>query len=150
MSEPVADTRGGSMNFWARLRSWVRTLLRRSCLESEMDTELRLHIQAYTEDLVRGGVPPEDAQRRARLEFGGLEQVKEECREARGVLWLDVAVQDTRVALRALRKSPGFSATAILTLALGIGANTAIFHLIDAVRLRSLPVPNPTELARIQ
>ncbi len=125
-------------------------MLRRSRMESEMDAELRFHMEAYAEDLMRSGVPRQEAMRRARLEFGGIEGTKEECREARGVSFIETLVQDVRYALRILRKSPGFTATAILTLALGIGANTAIFQLLDAVRLRSLPVPSPSELAQIE
>ncbi len=138
------------MRLWSQLRSWVRAMLRRSRMESEMDAELRFHMEAYAEDLMRSGVPRQEAMRRARLEFGGIEGTKEECREARGVSFIETLVQDVRYALRILRKSPGFTATAILTLALGIGANTAIFQLLDAVRLRSLPVPSPSELAQIE
>ncbi len=115
-----------------------------------MDAELRFHMEAYAEDLMRSGVPRQEAMRRARLEFGGIEGTKEECREARGVNFIDTLGQDLRYGVRMLRKSPGFTATAILTLALGIGANTAIFQLLDAVRLRSLPVPSPSELAQIE
>jgi len=125
-------------------------MLRRSRMESEMDAELRFHMEAYAEDLMRSGVPRQEAMRRARLEFGGIEGTKEECREARGVNVVEGFVQDFRYGVRMLRKSPGFTATAILTLALGIGANTAIFQLLDAVRLRSLPVPSPSELAQIE
>src|SRR6266566_4478478 len=144
------DEAGGSVRLWSQLRSWVRAMLRRSRMESEMDAELRFHIEAYAEDLMRSGVPRQEAMRRARLECGGIEGTKEECREARGVSFIETLVQDVRYALRILRKCPGFTATAILTLALGIGANTAIFQLLDAVRLRSLPVPSPSELAQIE
>jgi len=92
---------------------------------------------------------PEEARRQARLEFGGVEGVKEACREARGTLWLESLWRDLRLALRTLRASPAFTIAAVCTLALGIGANTAIFGLVDAVRLRSLPVSRPGELVRI-
>ena len=138
------------MRLWSQLHSWIRAILRRSRMEREMDAELRFHMEAYAEDLMRSGVPRQEAMRRARLEFGGIEGTKEECREARGVNFIDTLGQDLRYGVRMLRKSPGFTATAILTLALGIGANTAIFQLLDAVRLRSLPVPSPSELAQIE
>jgi predicted permease len=137
------------MTLWSRLRSWLSATLRRSRMESEMDAELRFHIEAFAEDLVRSGVSREEAMRRARIEFGGVERVKEEGREARGVRFLDGLTQDLRHGLRMMCKNPGLTSIAVLTTALGIAANVTVFSLVDALFLRSVPARNPERLVRI-
>ena len=127
----------------------VRSLLRRGRMERELDNELQFHLAHQVEKEMRAGLPPADARRSAQMALGGLERTKDECREARGTAGLEASVQDIRYALRVLRKSPAFTSVAVLSLALGIGANTAIFTLMDALMLRSLPVKAPGQLYRL-
>ncbi|HEV3199678.1 MAG TPA: permease prefix domain 1-containing protein, partial [Bryobacteraceae bacterium] len=130
--------------------TWWQRLWRRSDLEQQLAKELQFHLEERISALKTGGLSESEAWRQARQELGGLDPVKEACRDARGTLWLESSLQDFRYAVRTLRKTPAFTLAAILTLALGIGANTAIFQLLDAVRLRSLPVAEPHRLAQIQ
>src|SRR5687767_4060658 len=129
-----------------RLRALTATLLRRGRFEDAMRDEMQFHLEARTADLVQSGLSPMEAARRARMEFGSVDTIKDDCRASRGLRLFDEVGQDVRYAWRLMRRTPGFTIAAILSLALGIGANTAIFSLIDAVMLRTLPLATPHEL----
>ena len=128
---------------------WYQRFFRRGITEKHLDAELRFHLEQQAADYVAAGMKLEEARRRARLEFGGLDQVKEECRDVGAAHILETFVQDVRYGLRQLRCGRGFTLIAVLTLALGIGANTAIFTLLDQVLLRLLPVKNPQQLVQL-
>jgi predicted permease len=132
-----------------RLRSLFRVLARRREFEDGMSEELRSHIEQWTDDLVRSGMSPEKAARHARIEFGSLDSVKGDCREERGLHLFDEFCRELSYAARLLRKTPGFTATALLTLAVCLGANLTIFAVIDSVLLRPLPFPEPDRLVTI-
>lgn len=132
-----------------RLRSFWSTATRREKLDREMDEEFRHHRECFEADLIANGVAPEEARRRSRLEFGGAERLKEECREAKGQSLLDETARNVRFAWRLLRRSPGYALTVVGTLALCIGANTAVFSVADGVLFRALPFAEPERLGQI-
>ena len=124
-------------------------LFRKRKFQTVLDSELHFHVEQKTSDLIAQGVDPAEARRRAMAKLGGMEAIKQEYRESRATHFLESIFQDIRYALRTLRRSPRFTAVAILTLALGIGANTSIFTLLDQMMLRRLPVDHPEQLQMI-
>ena len=130
--------------------SWWQRLWRRRQMEEHLEKELRFHLDQHVSELIAQGHNPEEARRQATLALGGPEQVKEYCRDSRGTRWLEDFSQDIRFALRMLRKNPGFAAVALLTLALGTGATTVMFTVVDGVLLKPLPYPEAHELVTVR
>ena len=124
----------------------LRSLFRRNTVEQEMNDELRFHFEQQVDRHVQSGMPKDEAMRQARIKFGGEDKVREECRDARGVRTVETLAQDLHYGARMLLKDPGFTLVAVLTLALGMGATTAIFSVVDAVLLRPLPFRDPSRL----
>ena len=138
---------------FSRLRSFFGTLFRRERFEDALTEEVRFHLDAYTADLIRSGVPRRDAVRRARIQFGSIEGVKDACRQSRGLRLADDLGQimtNIRLALRMLAKTPLVTGVAVVSLALGIGANAAIFSLYSQLLLRPLPVVEPERLVNLE
>ena len=130
--------------------SWFWRLLRQKQMDEQLDNELRFHIEQHISELLEQGYTEEEARRRAMIELGGHQQVKEHCREARGTRWLEDLIQDILYALRTLRQKPGFACAALLTLALGIGATTVMYTVINGVLIKPLPYAEPNRLASLQ
>ena len=129
--------------------TWPNRLLHPRRLESQLEKELRFHLEQHAADLIARGMDPDAARRQARLSLGGPEQVKEECRDARGTRWLEDFWGDLRYALRTLRQRPGFTAVALLTLALGCGVTTVMFTVLNGVLLKPMPYPDPSRLVAL-
>src|SRR6266700_3797478 len=138
------------MRCFYKLPLRLRSLFRKGRVEQELSDELRFHFERLIEEKVARGITKEEARYAALRELGGVEQIKEECRDMRRVNYIEDFFEDLRYGLRMLTKNPGFTAVAAITLALGIGATTAIFSVVDAVLLHPRPYQNPSQLVAIR
>jgi hypothetical protein len=130
--------------------SWWLRLLSRSRVEAQLEKELQFHLDEHENALISRGHSPKQARREARLALGGPEQVKEKCRDARGTRWAEEFLQDSRYALRCFRQKPGFLVVTLLILALGIGATSVLFAVVNSVLLQPLPYPQADRLVRLK
>src|SRR5215472_15572020 len=137
------------MPFVAKTRSFLRNLLSTQSVEQDLDQEVRSHLQLLIDENLRAGMSPKQAERAARMDLGGAEQVKEQVREARLGNWVHSLTSDCRFGARQLHKNPGFTLTVVLTLALSVGANTAIFSLVNALLLKRLPYAHPERIGTL-
>ncbi len=138
------------MPFFVKARSFLRNLFLSRRVEVDLDQEVHSHLEMLMAENIRAGMPPHEAQRAARIELGGVEQVKEQVRDSRTGAFLDSLLQDLRFALRQMRRSPGFALTAVLILALGIAANVIVFGVLQALVLRQLDVPHADRMMTLQ
>ena len=127
----------------------VQSFFRKDPLDQELDEEMASHLEMAVEENIQRGMPAEEARRQALIRFGGMQQARELHRESRGLPWLDILMQDLRFTLRILKRDRGFTTVAVLILALGIGANIAVFSVVDTILLRPLPLRDPQQLVRI-
>ncbi len=138
------------MRTWLeRLGRQIRPFRRRGCVEREMDMEMRFHVEMEAEELIRSGLSPDEARRRARMAFGGVERFKDEARDGRRWRWVDDLARDLHYGQRQLRAARGFTTVAVLTLAMGIGSTTVVFSMMNAVLIRPFPVPEPARVVAI-
>ena len=137
------------MMYFREALNRLRSFFRKEPLDRELDAEIASHIDMAIQENVRRGLPLEEARRRALVQFGGVQQARERHRESRGLPWLDVLTQDLRFTFRTLRRDRGFAIVAVLILALGIGANVAVFSVVNTILLRPLPFPAAQQLVRI-
>jgi MacB-like periplasmic core domain len=133
----------------SRLIERMRAFFRKPALDADLEAEIAAHIELSVEENVRRGLPPSEARRQAMVRFGGVEHAKHQHREARGIMKLDILLQDLKYTFRTLGRDRGFTLVAILILALGIGANIAVFSVVNTLLLRPLPFPNSQQLVRI-
>jgi hypothetical protein len=137
------------MRWFQNVSNWLRASFRRSTVEKELGSELRFHLERQVDENLAAGMSPEEARRAALREFGGVEQVKEDCRDTRRANYAENLVKDIRYGFRMLRKSPGFTFFAVIVLALGIAANSAIFSIADNVLVRPLPYRDASRIVMV-